>query len=127
MTQFADPVGAGNNFQWTGNDFFADKNVFGIVLEVPNRALGPNPRVGIWARVLVPHDGRLVQADRAGRPAIDATFNQSDDDKRIWNQQSRPRIENSSSTSSRTSLSTRAIPATRRSPSRGIYSRSPDL
>ncbi len=84
---FADPVGAGNDFQWTGQDFFADKNVFGIVLEVPNSALGPNPRVGIWARVLVPHDGRLVQGDRAGRPAIDATFNQSDDDKRTWNQQ----------------------------------------
>ena len=84
---FADPVGAGNNFQWTGKDFFADKNVFGIVLEVPNSALGPNPQVGVWARVLVPHDGRLVQGDRAGRPGIDATFNQSDDDKRVWNQQ----------------------------------------
>jgi uncharacterized protein DUF4331 len=84
---FVDPVGAENNFQWTGRDFFADKNVFGIVLEVPNSALGPHPRVGIWARVLVPHDGRLVQGDRAGRPGIDATFNHSDDDKRIWNQQ----------------------------------------
>jgi hypothetical protein len=84
---FADLEGAGNNFQWTGNDFFADKNVFGIVLEVPNSALGPKPQVGIWARVLVPHDGRLVQGDRAGRPAIDATFNQSEDDKRTWNQQ----------------------------------------
>jgi hypothetical protein len=84
---FADPVGGANNFQWTGKDFFADKNVFGIVLEVPNSALGPNPRVGIWARVLVPHDGRLVQGDRAGRPAIDATFNQSNDDKRAWNQE----------------------------------------
>ena len=84
---FADPEGAGNNFQWTGNDFFADKNVFGIVLEVPNSALGPNPQVGIWARVLVPHEGRLVQGDRAGRPAIDATFNHSEDDKRTWNQQ----------------------------------------
>jgi hypothetical protein len=84
---FADPVGAGNDFQWTGKDFFADKNVFGIVLEVPNSALGPNPRVGIWARVLVPHAGRLVQGDRAGRPGIDATFNQGDVDKRTWNQQ----------------------------------------
>src|SRR5262249_39782622 len=69
---FADPVGAGNNFQWTGKDYFADKNVVGIVLEVPNSALGPNPRVAIWARVLVPHDGRLVQGDRAGRPGVDA-------------------------------------------------------
>jgi hypothetical protein len=84
---FADPVGAGNNFQWTGKDFFADKNVFGIVLEVPNSALGLNPQVGVWARVLVPHDGRLVQGDRAGRPGIDNNFNQGDDDKRIWNQQ----------------------------------------
>lgn len=84
---FADPEGAANNFQWTGKDPFADKNVFAIVLEVPNSALGTNPQVGIWARVLVPHDGQLVQGDRAGRPAIDATFNQSDDDKRIWNQQ----------------------------------------
>ncbi|MFJ2554821.1 MULTISPECIES: DUF4331 family protein [unclassified Streptomyces] len=47
-----------------GDPFFADKNVFGIVLDVPNSALGPNPRVGVWARVLVPHDGRLVQGDR---------------------------------------------------------------
>ncbi len=84
---FADPEGAGNNFQWTGKDFFADKNVFGIVLEVPNGALGPEPRVGVWARVLVPHDGRLVQGDRAGRPGIDNVFNQSNDDKRTWNQQ----------------------------------------
>ena len=84
---FADPVGAGNNFQWTGEDFFADKNIFGIVLEVPNSALGSNPKVGVWARVLVPHDGRLVQGDRAGRPGIDNVFNQSVEDKRIWNQQ----------------------------------------
>lgn len=84
---FADPVGAENNFQWTGKDFFADKNVFAIVLEVPNNVLGSNPRVGVWARVLVPHDGQLVQGDRAGRPGIDNNFNQSDDDKRIWNQQ----------------------------------------
>jgi hypothetical protein len=61
--------------------------VFGIVLEVPNSALGPNPQVGVWARVLVPHEGRLVQGDRAGRPGIDANFNQNDDDKRVWNQQ----------------------------------------
>lgn len=84
---FADPIGANDKFQWTGTDFFADKNVFGIVLEVPNSALGPNLKVGVWARVLVPHDGRMVQGDRAGRPGIDANFNQHDDDKRVWNQQ----------------------------------------
>ncbi|MFG3255336.1 DUF4331 family protein [Streptomyces sp. NPDC048172] len=84
---FADPIGAEKEFQWTGTDFFADKDIFGIVLEVPNSALGPNPRVGVWARVLVPHDGRLVQGDRVGRPAIDATFNVDDEDKRVWNRQ----------------------------------------
>lgn len=82
---FADAEGAGNNFQWTGRDTFADKNVFAIVLEVPNSALGPNPQVGFWGRVLVPHDGQLVQGDRVGRPAIDFAFNQSDVDKRTYN------------------------------------------
>ena len=84
---FADPVGAMDNFQWTGQDFFADKNVFAIALEVPNSALGPNPQVGVWARVLVPHDGRLVQGDRAGRPGIDNVFNQTNDDKITFNSQ----------------------------------------
>jgi hypothetical protein len=84
---FADVAGAANDFQWTGEDSFADKNVFAIVLEVPNAALGPNPQVGFWARVLVPHDGRMVQGDRIGRPAIDFVFNESEDDKRTWNQQ----------------------------------------
>ncbi len=84
---FADFAGAANDFQWTGEDYFAEKNVFGIVLEVPNSALGPDPQVGFWARVLVPHDGRLVQGDRVGRPAVDFVFNQSEDDKRTWNRQ----------------------------------------
>lgn len=84
---FADPVGAENNFQWTGKDFFTDKNIFGIVLEIPDTALGANSQVGVWARVLVPHDGRMVQGDRAGRPGIDNVFNQTVEDKRVWNQQ----------------------------------------
>jgi hypothetical protein len=84
---FADVAGAANGFQWTGEDYFAEKNVFGIVLEVPNSALGPNPQVGFWGRVLVPHDGQLVQGDRIGRPAIDFVLNESEDDKRMWNQQ----------------------------------------
>jgi hypothetical protein len=44
---FADPVGFGNNMRWTGHDYFADKNVFGIVLEVPNSVLGANGQLGI--------------------------------------------------------------------------------
>ena len=36
---FFDPVGALNNFQF-GKDFFTDKDVCGIVLEIPNSVLG---------------------------------------------------------------------------------------
>jgi hypothetical protein len=69
---FFDPLGALNDFQFTGDDFFADKNVCSIVLELPNSALGPNG-VGLWARTLVQADGAggrkgWVQADRGARP-----------------------------------------------------------
>ena len=37
---FFDPVGALNNFQFSGHDFFTDKDVCGIVLGLPNSALG---------------------------------------------------------------------------------------
>src|SRR5215813_11943599 len=39
---FCDVEGGKNNLQFTGHDFFADKDVCSIVLEVPNSALGPN-------------------------------------------------------------------------------------
>ena len=38
---FFDTRGALNNFQFTGEDFFADKDVCSIALEVPNSVLGP--------------------------------------------------------------------------------------
>jgi hypothetical protein len=65
---FFDVRGALNNLQFTGNDFFAGKDVCSIVLEVPNSALGPN-EVGLWARTLDGRGGSWVQADRGGRPA----------------------------------------------------------
>jgi Domain of unknown function (DUF4331) len=65
---FFDPVGAVNNLQFTGEDFFADRDVCSIVLEVPNDLLGPN-RLGIWARTLAASGGSWVQADRGARPA----------------------------------------------------------
>jgi hypothetical protein len=65
---FFDVRGALNNLQFTGNDFFADKNVCSIVLEVPNSALGTRT-VGLWARTLVSAGGGWVQADRGARPA----------------------------------------------------------
>jgi len=64
---FFDPVGALNGFQF-GKDFFTDKDVCSIVLEVPNSVLGPG-QVGVWARTLTNVDGRWVQADRGARPA----------------------------------------------------------
>jgi len=59
--------GAFNNFQWTGVDFFGDKDICGIALEVPNTALGKK-EMGLWARTLISVDGSgWVQAERGAR------------------------------------------------------------
>ncbi len=78
--------------EFTGDDFFADKNVSGIVLEVPNTALGDNPKIGIWARTSVPgnenggnNDRDLLPIDRMGRPAINTVFNKGND-KNVFNE-----------------------------------------
>jgi Domain of unknown function (DUF4331) len=63
---FFDVQGALNNLQFTGDDYFADKDVCSIVLEVPNSALGPK-KMGLWARTLDGASGKLVQADRGAR------------------------------------------------------------
>ena len=65
---FFDTKGALNNLQFTGDDFFADKDVCSIVLEVPNSVLG-RKRIGLWARTLIVEGGVWVQADRGGLPA----------------------------------------------------------
>ena len=65
---FFDTKGALNNLQFTGDDFFADKDVCSIVLEVPNTAL-EGKRIGLWARTLMDAGGVWVQADRGGHPA----------------------------------------------------------
>jgi Domain of unknown function (DUF4331) len=67
---FFDRRGAVNNLQFTGDDFFADKNACSIALEVPNSALGAK-EVGLWHRALVPADGAgegWVQVERGARP-----------------------------------------------------------
>ena len=64
---YFDVQGALNNLQFTGDDFFADKDVCSIALEVPNSALSPK-RMGLWARTLDGASGKWVQADRGGRP-----------------------------------------------------------
>jgi hypothetical protein len=54
--------------RFTRDDFFADKDVCSIVLEVPNSALG-RQRVGLWARTLKDTGGGWIQADRGALPA----------------------------------------------------------
>jgi hypothetical protein len=63
---FFDALGALNQ-HFTGTDYFGDKDVCSIVLEVPNAELGFGP-IGIWARTLVSDAGKWVQADRGARP-----------------------------------------------------------
>src|SRR2546427_3524331 len=66
---FCDVEGAKNNLQFTGDDFFADKDVCSIVLEVPNSALSAK-QVRLWARTLTPDDGGgWIQVERGARPA----------------------------------------------------------
>jgi hypothetical protein len=89
---FFDTMGALNNVHFTGDDFFTDKDVCSIVLEVPNSALGSG-KMGLWHRTVDGASGKWVQADRgalasqsvfllgdegaayqAGAPADDARF-----------------------------------------------------
>lgn len=66
---FFDVMGALNDLRFTGADFFADKNICSIVLEVPNAIFG-GKQVGLWARTLIPATsggGDWVQADRGAR------------------------------------------------------------
>jgi hypothetical protein len=84
---FFDLLGFLNGFKFTGSDFFIDKNIFGIALEMPSRLLGPHPKVGIWTRTLVPmtmQPHHLTQADQMGRPAINTVFNHGTD-KNVFN------------------------------------------
>jgi len=69
---FFDADGLFNNMQFTGNDFFADKDVCGIALELPNSALGGGA-VGLWARTMENTGKGWIQADRGGRP-LQAVF-----------------------------------------------------
>jgi hypothetical protein len=71
---FFDLMGFCNNLKFTGTDYFLDKDVFGIVLEVPNSALG-GQKVGLWSRVLWMHDGEVMQVARLGLPLVNILFN----------------------------------------------------
>lgn len=82
---FFDLLGFIDGFNFTFGDFFADKNVFSIVLEVPNAALGSSPSsTSIWARTVISKNGELVRDDRMARAAINTVFNHGQD-KNIFN------------------------------------------
>lgn len=70
---FSDVEGAKNDLQFTGHDFFADKDVCSIVLEVPNSALGAR-ELRLWARTLTRGDGGWIQVERGARPAQAVTL-----------------------------------------------------
>src|SRR5258708_7524033 len=65
---FFDTMGALNNLQFTGADFFAVKDVCSIVLEIPNSALVPK-KMGLWHRTVDGASGKWVQADRGALPS----------------------------------------------------------
>jgi hypothetical protein len=65
---FFDTLGAINDLHFTGTDFFVDKDVCSIVIELPNPALG-NTKVGLWHRTVDGASGKWVQADRGARPS----------------------------------------------------------
>lgn len=65
---FADPDGFIDNMRWTGRDGWAGKNVFAIVLDVPNDALGLQPQLGIWGRTMALVHGMLAPVNQMGRP-----------------------------------------------------------
>jgi hypothetical protein len=84
---FFDLVGFLNGLKFTGADFFIDKNIFGIALDIPSTMLGSNPKVGIWTRTRIPmtlQPDRLTQVDQMGRPAINTVFNHGSD-KNLFN------------------------------------------
>lgn len=76
---FKDILGFRNDFQFTGDDPVAKRNVIGIVLEVPNAILGTGP-IRIWGRTTVPIHGEVVTVDQAGRPGTNNAFNASEED-----------------------------------------------
>src|SRR5712691_11264002 len=71
---FFDLLGFLNGLKFTCTDFFIDKDVFGIALDIPSRLLGTNPKVGVWTRTRVPmtlQPDRLTQVTRwAGQGSI---------------------------------------------------------
>jgi len=65
---FFDVMGAQNNMQFTGTDFFGDKDVCSMALELPVSDIGGGVSLNLWHRSLLWINGGWVQADRGARP-----------------------------------------------------------
>jgi hypothetical protein len=65
---FFDVAGALNKMQFTGEDWFSDKDICSIALELPISELGGGVNLNVWVRTLVQVNGNWVQADRGARP-----------------------------------------------------------
>ena len=85
---FFDLEGFQHDFAFTGEDFFVDRNVFSMVLEMPNTTLGDG-QIGFWCRVLGPEHGDLAQIDRMGRPLTNILYTEGRRQERL--QPGRPR------------------------------------
>jgi uncharacterized protein DUF4331 len=67
---FYDAGGALNEFQFTGDDFFADGDICSMVLELPNDELGDG-EVGLWHRTLIQaDDANWIQVERGARTQV---------------------------------------------------------
>jgi hypothetical protein len=66
---FFDVLGALHDLTFTGTDYFADKDICSIAIEVPNAALGA-ARVALWMRALVADGNAWIQVERGARPQI---------------------------------------------------------
>jgi hypothetical protein len=71
---FADGEGAFHDFQFTGDDTFAGKNILCMALEVPDEMLGTGPAIAVWCTASVRREGKLVQVDRYGNPSFNPFF-----------------------------------------------------
>jgi len=77
---FKDILGFRNNFQFTGDDPVAKRNVVGIVIEAPTADIASGGRIAIWGRTVASHAGQLVTVDQAGRPGTNNAFNATEED-----------------------------------------------
>ena len=66
---FFDVDGVLNKMQFTGTDWFADKDICSIALELPISELGGGVKLNLWVRTLLQVNGAWVQADRGARPS----------------------------------------------------------